>query len=269
MTFEHAGPRRYHVVIGADGLHSNVRRLVFGEDAARTRFLGGYLAVLSVPKSLAPDGEMIIHLGVGRIAGIYTAQPLDDARALFLFRSKPNSTITTETYCGRRNYCATRSPGCLRRWTAGLPKSTRRPPFYFDSITQLSLDIWSRGELPWSATRVTVLGPRLAAAPAFRSSARMSWPVNSRSSRRLSPAFAAYQQQLAEPVRLSRAFARTAAKTLVPGSAAGVWALTRGAQLISMLPAGPLTRAIAKRNTKGVGVFDSMQFKDYGTPVVG
>src|SRR6201996_1171741 len=88
VTFEHAAPRRFDVVIGADGLHSNVRRLVFGEDAGRTRFLGGYLAVQSVPKSLAPVGEMIVHLGAGRLAGIYTAQPLDDARALFMFKSK-------------------------------------------------------------------------------------------------------------------------------------------------------------------------------------
>src|SRR5271155_4759188 len=87
VTFEGAAPRRFDVVVGADGLHSNVRRLIFGEDSGRTRFLGGYLAVLSVPKTLAREGEMTVHVGAGRLAGIYTAQPLDDARALFMFRS--------------------------------------------------------------------------------------------------------------------------------------------------------------------------------------
>jgi 2-polyprenyl-6-methoxyphenol hydroxylase-like FAD-dependent oxidoreductase len=77
-------------------------------------------------------------------------------------------------------------------------------------------------------------------------------------------AFAAYEQQMAAPVRRSRAFARTAAKTIVPGSRAGVWALTRGAQLVSMLPAG-LTRAIAKLSPGGVRMYDSMQYKDYST----
>ena len=46
-------------MVGADGLHSNVRRLVFGEDAGHTQFLGGYLAVVSVPKMLARDGESL------------------------------------------------------------------------------------------------------------------------------------------------------------------------------------------------------------------
>jgi hypothetical protein len=52
------------------------------------------------------------------------------------------------------------------------------------------------------------------------------------------------------------------AKSLVPSSAAGVWALTRVAQLISMLPAG-LTQSLARLNAKGVRLYDSMQYKDY------
>jgi 2-polyprenyl-6-methoxyphenol hydroxylase-like FAD-dependent oxidoreductase len=88
VAFEYAAPCRFDVVVGADGLHSNVRRLGFGEDAGRTQFLGGYLAVQSVPKTLARDKEMVVHIGADRLAGIYTAQPLDDARALLMFRSK-------------------------------------------------------------------------------------------------------------------------------------------------------------------------------------
>src|ERR1700760_586744 len=77
VTFEHAPARQFDVVVGADGLHSNVRRLVFGDDAGYTDFIGGYLAVASAPKSLAPEREMIVHAGVGRMAGIYSAEHLD------------------------------------------------------------------------------------------------------------------------------------------------------------------------------------------------
>ena len=37
VRFENAAPRRFDVVVGADGLHSNVRRLVFGDESARPR----------------------------------------------------------------------------------------------------------------------------------------------------------------------------------------------------------------------------------------
>src|SRR5580693_6870919 len=63
VTFEHAAPRTFDVVVGADGLHSNVRRLIFGEEAGLTRFIGGYLAVVSAPKALADPGEMVVHVG--------------------------------------------------------------------------------------------------------------------------------------------------------------------------------------------------------------
>jgi hypothetical protein len=49
---------------------------------------------------------------------------------------------------------------------------------------------------------------------------------------------------------------------IIPGSAAAVWAVTRGAQLVSSLPA-PFTRAVAKSNTKGVRMHDSMPVPDY------
>src|SRR5215207_1138072 len=44
VTFEHAPADRFDIVIGADGLHSIVRRLVFGPEDQFRRFLGGYLA---------------------------------------------------------------------------------------------------------------------------------------------------------------------------------------------------------------------------------
>ena len=65
-----------------------------------------------------------------------------------------------------------------------------------------------------------------------------------------------------EPVHRSRAFARGAARGIIPGSRAGVWALTRGLQLVSLMP-GSLSRALAKLNTKGVRMYDSMPVPDY------
>ena len=133
VTFEHAAPRRFDVVIGADGLHSNVRRLVFGEDAGRTQFLGGYLAVQSVPKSLAHEGEMVIHLGVGRLAGIYTAQPLDDARALFMFRSNEELAVSPPRCCAAEGV----TPRRVRRDASDGGRLARRARPHTDVLLRL------------------------------------------------------------------------------------------------------------------------------------
>jgi 2-polyprenyl-6-methoxyphenol hydroxylase-like FAD-dependent oxidoreductase len=269
VTFEHAAPRKFDVVIGADGLHSNVRRLVFGDDAGRTQFLGGYLAVLSVPKTLAREGEMLVHLGANHLAGIYTAQPLDDARALFMFRSKEELEYHYRDALRQKELLRAAFAGMHATVDGWLDELDRTPTFYFDSITQLQLDSWSRGRVTLvgdagycpgpavgGSTSIAVLGAYVLAGELAQASG--DYPQ----------AFAAYERELADPVRRSRAMARTMAKSLVPSSAAGVRALTFGAQLISLLPTG-LTKALAKLNTKGVRLYDSMQYKDYSALVAG
>ena len=70
----------------------------------------------------------------------------------------------------------------------------------------------------------------------------------------------------ADPVRRSRVFARTTAKTLMPTSDLGVRALTGAARTISLLPAG-LSQAIAKLSTNGVRLYDTMRAPDYPLPI--
>jgi 2-polyprenyl-6-methoxyphenol hydroxylase-like FAD-dependent oxidoreductase len=268
VTFEHAAPRRFDIVVGADGLHSNVRRLVFGEDAGRAQFLGGYLAVLSVPKAVAAEGEMLLHASAGRLAGLYTAQPLDDARALFMFRSKTELEYHYRDALRQKELLRAAFAGMHATVDGWLDELDRTPAFYFDSITQLQMDTWSRGRVTLVGDAGYCPGPAvggstsLAVLGAYVLAGELA-QVRGDHVR----AFAAYEQELGETVRRSRAFARGAAKTLLPGSRTALWATTRGLQLVSLLPSS-LTTAIAKLNTKGVRMHDSMRVNDYSSAVV-
>ena len=86
VTFEHAPADRFDLVIGADGLHSIVRRLVFGPEDQFRRFLGGYLAGTALPNYLGLDGRMVVWNAPGRLAAIYPVHQTTTARAGFLFR---------------------------------------------------------------------------------------------------------------------------------------------------------------------------------------
>jgi 2-polyprenyl-6-methoxyphenol hydroxylase-like FAD-dependent oxidoreductase len=216
-----------------------------------------------VPKSLAPMGEMIVHVGAGRLAGIYTAQPLHDARALFMFKSKDELQYHYRDVLRQKEILRTAFAGRHAMVDSWLDELDRTPTFYFDSITQLQLDTWSRGRVTLvgdagycpgpavgGSTSIAVLGAYILAGELAHANGDFT------------RAFAAYQAEMADPVRRSRTMARGIAKGLIPSSRAGVWALTRGAQLVSMLPAS-LTKTVAKLNTKTVRFYDSMQYKEY------
>src|SRR5262249_34980331 len=51
VTFQRAAPRRFDLVVGADGLHSVVRRLAFGTDADFVRHAGLYVATVPLSRS--------------------------------------------------------------------------------------------------------------------------------------------------------------------------------------------------------------------------
>jgi 2-polyprenyl-6-methoxyphenol hydroxylase-like FAD-dependent oxidoreductase len=267
VRFAHAAPRRYDVIVGADGLHSGVRSLTFGADAGHTRFLGGYLAVVSVPKTFACEGEATGIVGPNRWAMIYTADHLDDARAVFLFRAAaPLEYHHRDGLRQRlllRNTFAGLAP-IVDHWLGELDTT---PAFYFDSITQLELTTWSRdrvtlvgdagycpGPAVGGSTSLAVLGAYVLAGELARADGDFA------------SAFAAYERAMAEPVMRSRAFARTAARTLIPGTDLGVRAMIATAQAVSALPAG-LTRAVARLNNKGIRLYDSMRAPDYLMPV--
>ena len=263
VTFEHAAARRFDIVVGADGLHSNVRRLIFGDEAGLSRFIGGYLAVVSAPKAISFDGEMVVHFGAGRLAGIYSAEHLDDARVLFMFRSKDELQYHHRDVLRQKELLRDVFTGMdpeVDRW---LDEIDRTPSFYFDSITQLQLDTWSSGRVTLVGDAGYCPGPAvggstsLAVVGAYVLAGELA-----RARGDYAAAFAAYEREMRQPVLRSRAFARGAAKSLVPGSHAAAWAMTQAVQLVSLLPAS-LTRAMAKLNTKGVRMHDSIRVPDY------
>jgi 2-polyprenyl-6-methoxyphenol hydroxylase-like FAD-dependent oxidoreductase len=262
VSFEHNAPRTFDIVVGADGLHSNVRRLVFGSDVEKA-FIGAHLAVVSMPKAGARHGEMLCHLGAGRMAGRYGARHLADERAIFLFRSERELDYHYRDVPRQKELLRAAFAGMHPEIEDWFTELDRTPAFYFDSVTQLRMNSWSRGRVTLVGDAGYCPGPAvggstsLAVLGAYVLAGELATAGGDHER-----AFVAYERELADIVRQSRAFAMSAGKSLVPASRAGVWALTRGAQLVSALPAG-VTRALAKLNTKGVRMHDTMAVKDY------
>jgi len=259
VSFEQSPPRRFDIVVGADGLHSNVRNLVF--EKYEKVFVGAHLAVLTAPKGEL-NGEFVTHIGPGRMAGRYGAKHLAEERIIFLFRGE-ELDYDHRDVPRQKDLLRAAFVGMHPQVDAWLGELTSTPAFYFDSIMQLRMDSWSRGRVTLVGDAGYCPGPAvggstsLAVLGAYVLAGELA---AARGDHEL--AFEAYEREMADIVHKSRAFALGTAKTLIPATRTGVWALTQGARLISALPAG-VSRTLAKLNSKGIRMHDTMPVKDY------
>lgn len=146
VTFERAAPRSFDLVIGADGLHSNVRRLVFGPEENFIEKLGTHAAIFTVPNFLDLDYWQMWHYGDSTMAGVYSARNNAEARAMLGF-------MGTDLRIDYRDTEAQFAE--LERRMAGdgwvrpqlLEYMRNAPDFYFDEMSQIKMDRWSRGRV--------------------------------------------------------------------------------------------------------------------------
>ncbi|MFD1051412.1 FAD-dependent monooxygenase, partial [Kibdelosporangium lantanae] len=88
VTFLNSPARRFDLVVGADGVHSNVRSLAFGAEEQYAHNLGLYVSVGTVPNHLGLDRKGRFFNTPGRLAGMYPARGNTEAKAMFYFKSE-------------------------------------------------------------------------------------------------------------------------------------------------------------------------------------
>ena len=145
VQFEHGGERRFDLVIGADGLHSRVRKLVFGPQDRYEKDLGYRVAAFETA-GYRPRNELVylVHSAPGRQVGRFA---LHDDRTLFLFIFASRGEPEPHGVAAQK--------AILRKVFEGdgweLPRILRAldtcDDFYFDRVSQIGMAAWSRGRI--------------------------------------------------------------------------------------------------------------------------
>src|SRR5207247_8756722 len=87
VTFERGGSRRFDLLVGADGLHSIVRSLMFGDEAQFERYFGYHFGVFTTDNYLGLDEACVQFYGVpGKRVGLRSSRGNQTLVAFFLFK---------------------------------------------------------------------------------------------------------------------------------------------------------------------------------------
>lgn len=155
VTFAGGQGRDFDFVVGADGLHSRVRRLVFGPDEGYEKYLDIIVAAFEV-EGYRPRDELIamMYAGVG-FQVVRLSLPGD--RTLFLFTVRHDAPVPAHDNQDAQ-HAALRHGFERAGWEtpAILDLLPRAEKFYFDSVSQVRMPSWSRG-------RVVLVGDAAAA----------------------------------------------------------------------------------------------------------
>jgi 2-polyprenyl-6-methoxyphenol hydroxylase-like FAD-dependent oxidoreductase len=161
VRFRSGERQRYDIVIGADGLHSNTRRLVFGPEEQFNHYLGSTFNLFSMPNDRGLSHGGIIYAEPGRAAGVLAVRDNPELFAMLIF--------ATETAQSAARIDAAEE---MRRTTAAFADGGWEVPrlleamrhaddLFFDTVSQIRMPCWSKG-------RVALTGDA-AFAPSFRS----------------------------------------------------------------------------------------------------
>ena len=252
----------FDVVVGADGLHSQTRRLVFGDEQQFLDFLGGYFAVFSAPNYLGLQQRMVSYVEPGRTAAVYPVRGTDQLRVVLLFRSPTELDYDRHNRSDQVRLIREMYSGVgweLPRLLDGLENAD---DLYLDSISQVRMPNWTRGRVTlvgdagYSPGPAVGGGTSLAVLGAYVLAAELTAAGPD-----LAAGLAAYAQAIRPAVEASTTIGPAILKTVVPNSTAQIWTIAQAMRILPHLPS-PLRRWITSFAGGPAAMLDSVRLRD-------
>lgn len=171
-TLSDGSTAAYDLVIGADGLHSGVRQLVFGPEEQYVTQLGQVFGFFDIENRQRLDHRGMAAMLPGRTAVLQATDPDNSARASF-YLTDSNIRFDHRDTERNRQLFAERFAGIGWEVPNFVQALTEADPVYFDSIAQVHLNSYARGRVcligdaAWCASPRSGMGTSLAVVGAY------------------------------------------------------------------------------------------------------
>lgn len=222
-TFFKMEPRRFDIVVGADGLHSDVRQLAFGPESQYERYLGYKVAAFEVGGYRERDERTYVSYNRPGIHVARFATRGDRTLFLLIFADKDPSIPVAHDVAARRRELHARFDG--KGWECDeiMSAMDRCDSVYFDRISQIRMPSWFKdrcvlvGDAAAAPSLLAGQGAALAVVEAYVLAGELSrTPANA------SAAFARYEATLRNFVDTKQVGAERFAGSFAPKTELGL-----------------------------------------------
>ncbi|THV39817.1 FAD-dependent monooxygenase [Glycomyces buryatensis] len=220
ITFRGGDRRTFDLVVGADGMHSHTRRILFGPEERFHRYLGYCFAVFTMPNILGLSHELLMWNTPGRAAALYATGGKEDELHAFLNFHRPEppldalrnpeaqADLVTEVFADAG-------------WEVSRIIDAMRgaDDLFYDTAGQIRMPGWSSGRVAlvgdaaYAPSFLTGQGSSLALVGAYMLANALA------ANRDHSAAFAAYEHDTREFVAANQALVDHGAAALFPTTA--------------------------------------------------
>lgn len=217
VTFSDGRREMFDLVIGADGVHSNTRKLTFGPEQMFAEPIGFCFAAFTTPNTLRLSREAICANVPGRWATLYAAG--DHPKTLFTLLAFAHPyALGKEGHdpTFQRDLTAKAFAGAGWKLPELIAEMRTAEDFYFNSVQQIRMPAWAKGRVAlvgdaaYSPSFLTGQGSSLALVGAYVLASELALHADHRD------AFVAYQRKLRPFVEMNQASIATGKVGMIP-----------------------------------------------------
>jgi 2-polyprenyl-6-methoxyphenol hydroxylase-like FAD-dependent oxidoreductase len=235
LTMANGAQRVFDLLIGADGLHSNVRSLVFGPSQRFERHIGYYVAAFTARGYRPRDELAYVSYGVAGRQISRFALSHDRTMFLLVFAAERLRGAEPDTLAQRKATIGEVFADTGWEWPGIRLLLDASKDVYFDRVSQVAMGNWSKGRVALigdAAACISLVGGEgtgLGMTQAYVLAGELA-----RHDGDHAVAFAAYERRLRPFVQGKQRAARAFASSFTPRTTFGVWLRNQATRLMAV-----------------------------------
>jgi len=234
VTLQSGKTRNFDLLVGADGLHSKVRNLVFGDEAQFEKYYGYYTSSFTIDNFSIGDNAFSMYNVPCKQVAVYSKNE-NKTTTFFIFTSPEKLSYQHSDIGKQKEILKAEFENSGWKCKELLSQIASTKDFYFDRVSQIKMDNWHKGRIAlvgdagYCPSLLSGKGSTLAMVGAYILAGELKQANGD-----YKTAFKQYELMFKPFMEKRQKAAQSFAKSFIPKSNFGIWLRNKVFRLMSV-----------------------------------